>query len=551
MRFRDFLPLGEAPKKSAQILEPEDQKAVSKLIRATTLALGFQGTSFVSRGRSAFEPSPYDFDRIIQAVDTDSYVRQSFMKFRDLFWKEGWDVVGENPETVDYIYQRLDFMEIAMQRPFQDFLSEVVDQLVKFHNVFIVRSRGDLEKYFPGKLSPPDGRKPIVGYYIIPVETVEIMRDAHNRPVKYRQRIDEDWSLSSRSRGKMSPEWMAKDVIHLRRDQKTGRAWGTPYLTAVLDDVVALRQLEEDTENLVHRELFPLYKYSIGSEDFPASQAEIEKAANTIEDLRVEGGLILPERHDVDVIGGGEHVLDADPYLKNMKERVANGLGMFPLHLGMMSLGAGSSAVADRMDIALYDRVKEYQSYFADQVRLFIFNELLYEGGYDPMHSPKDNDVSDRCLMQFHEIDVDTQVKKETHSINKANSNIQGISETRGQLGMDPQQDESDTMAALQARLTPTTQVVPGEKTQTGGTKPAKIIDTTPPDALRPNAQKPSKGGRPNMKNTKRGSGNVIRPTNQFGSRTSPNIRHDDNEAEDMWLDNVVELLDTDQTFEE
>ena len=57
--------------------------------------------------------------------------------------------------------------------------------------------------------------------------------------------------------------------------------------------------MEEDIQNLVHRELFPLYKYRIGTPEQPAEPDEINRAAAEIENMRAEGGLILPHRHDM------------------------------------------------------------------------------------------------------------------------------------------------------------------------------------------------------------------------------------------------------------
>lgn len=78
---------------SAKEIKGEDVKALTKNFRVAALALGYQGTNYFYTGRSNFEPSPYDFDRIIQAVDTDSYVKQAVLKYKDLFWKEGWKIV--------------------------------------------------------------------------------------------------------------------------------------------------------------------------------------------------------------------------------------------------------------------------------------------------------------------------------------------------------------------------------------------------------------------------------------------------------------------------
>ena len=297
MAIKDYIPFRQVEGFSdsdfvAKTIEPEDVKTISKAMKVAALALGYKGSVYWYNSRTTFEPSPYDFERIMQAVDTDSYIKQALNKYKELFWKEGWQIVGENPEAVSYLYQRIDFMEMAMKRPFSDFLLEVSDQLFKYGNVFIVKARADISEYFPTKLNPVSAIEPIVGYYLIPTEQVRIMRAKHNRPKLYQQRTDP----LTYSPVNKNPVWSADRVIHISFDRKTGRAFGTPFLASVLDDVIALRQIEEDIQNLVHRELFPLYKYIIGTPEQPAEPDEIDRAANEIENLRSEGGLILPHR---------------------------------------------------------------------------------------------------------------------------------------------------------------------------------------------------------------------------------------------------------------
>ena len=418
MPIRQYLPFQQSSSKefdfAAAQLDATQISGLAKTMKVAALALGYQGTNYFYTGRSNFEPSPYDFDRIIQAVDTDSYVKQAVAKYKDLFWKEGWQIVGENPEAVEYLYQRIDYMEMAMKRPFLEFLIDLSDQLFKFANVFIVKARGDLSQYFPSKIEPINATQPVVGYYLIPTEQTRILRDRYNRPKSYQQQTDPlTYAPTDRD-----PVWSAERVIHLFFDRKPGRAFGTPFMSNVLDDVVALRQMEEDIQNLVHRELFPLYKYRIGTADQPAEPEEIDQAAFEIENLRAEGGLILPFRHDVDVIGAGNSALDASAYLDHFKERVAIGLGVAPHHLGM-TLNGGNRAMTERLDTALYDKIKQFQKQFAEMIRLHIFNEILFEGGFDPITNPIGNETSDRCYFKFNEIDVDTQVKKK-HTLYKS-----------------------------------------------------------------------------------------------------------------------------------
>ena len=102
MAIRDYLPFQRVENENdfvARTLEPDDVRSLSKSIRIASIALGFRGVALTVNTRTIFEPSAYDFERIIQAVDTDSYVKQAFNKYKELFWKEGWDILSENHEA--------------------------------------------------------------------------------------------------------------------------------------------------------------------------------------------------------------------------------------------------------------------------------------------------------------------------------------------------------------------------------------------------------------------------------------------------------------------
>jgi len=527
MAIRDYLPFVQNSSADffAKTLEPEQIKILSKALKPAALALGYQGSTYYYNTRSTFEPSPYDFDRILQAVDTDSYVKQATLKYKELFWKEGWSITGENSEAVAYLHQRIDFMEMAMKRPFIDFLTEVADHLIKFSNVFIVKARGDMSEYFPQKLNPVNAGLPIVGYYLIPTEQVRILRDKFNRPKAYQQQTDP----TTYGPTDKDPVWTAERVIHLHFDRKTGRAFGTPFMSSVLDDVIALRQLEEDIQNLVHRELFPLYKYKIGTAEQPAEPEEIEDAAFQVENMRSEGGLILPYRHDVEVIGANNASLDAANYLNHFKERVAIGLGVAPHHLGMM-MGGGNRSMTDRLDTALYDKVKQYQKHLSEMIRVHIFNELLFEGGFDPIVNPMDSDISDRCFFKFNEIDVDTQVKKETHIIQKFTNSVITLPEARIQLGLDPAYEKEELFAGIQAEIQ-----MDMAKNQ------AEITAQNAPVPKTSDGEQSANKGQRNLPSNKKGPGNIIRPQNQQGRRTSPNIRRSDL----TWLSVIENALES------
>ena len=533
MAIRSYLPFArnQVSALEEKTLKQDDIKALGRSIKIAALALGFRGSSYYYDTRAAFEPSPYDFNRITQAFDTDGYVRQAIAKHKELFWKEGWEIVGENPEAISYLYRRIDFMEMTKKKPFSEFLIELSDQLIKYSNVFIVKARADIGSYFPDKLNPISSTEPIAGYYLIPTEQTYILRDKQNRPKAYQQATDP----LTYSPNDKDPVWSAERVIHMYFDKKPGRAFGTPFLSTVLDDVIALRQMEEDIQNLVHRELFPLYKYTIGTAEQPAEPEEITRAAAEIENLRAEGGLILPYRHSVDVIGANNTALDASEYLNHFKERVSVGLGVAPHHLGM-SMNGGNRSVTDRLDVALYDRVKQLQKQFSEMVRIFIFNELLFEGGYDPLENPMDATVSDRCFMRFKEIDVDTQVKKENHIIQKFVNNLITIDEARLMLSLDTNVEEDRLFGHMQAQLQ--MDMAKNQAELTSKTSSPKSSD----------GQQPATKGQRNLPSSRKGVGNSSRPQNQNGRSSSPNIRRSDDMS---WLVTVEKLLEPEYNYVE
>lgn len=569
MPAKDLLPFVQEKRgrKKAQAITIADTKAIPKLFKAISLAVGFTGGTYsLGFHRINFEPAPYDFNRIIQAIDTDSYVKQAFLKHQELLWKEGFSIVGENTEAINYLNNRLAFMELSMEKPMQEFFMEITDQLAKFSNAFIVKVRGDLQPYFPQPLRPANEKRPVIGYQVIPAETMEIMRDYHNKVIMYRQNVWGSYGYSAAAAGfgkdhrdsaNLLPTWKPEELIHLYVDRKPGRIFGTPSMVAVMDDVISLRQMEEDILNLVHQELFPLYKYKVGTEDHPAEPEEVANAAREVGNIRTEGGIVLPDRHDVEVIGSQGTALDAEKYLNHWKERVAVGLGLSQHHLGMTANG-GNRSVTDNLDTALYDKVKLRQRYVASSLQLRIFNELLLEGGYDP-YVPQ-AEAEDTCTFKFNEIDIDTQIKKENHIIQKWTSDMIEENEMRLLINQRPEMDESKLYTALSERMKPAPGAPVKGDTNNGSTNLSPKSGGGARGPLNPSAAKPPSatvGGsqnKPNkpdsMKNIgsgtntpnkiNKGSANVSRPANQFGRGLSPNAKHSD----DTWLLNVVELLE-------
>jgi hypothetical protein len=171
-------------------------------------------------------------------------------------------------------------------------------------------------------------------------------------------------------------------------------------------------------------------------------------------------------------------------------------------------------------------------------VRLNIFNELLFEGGFDPISNPMEAGDSDRCYFKFKEIDVDTQVKKENHVIQKYVSNLITLDEARIELGYDSDIDMNKTHASIQSDIqVDATKATAQAQAKAQGTGKA-------PEPKTSDGQKSAGPGQKNTPNNRRGVGNAMRPMNQNGRKTSPDIKRYDNN----FLSVIESLLDSEYT---
>lgn len=284
-----------------------------------------------SGGRDTFEPpAGFDFDEIEKAYNTEAYVRQAMDKYIDLMFKSGWDIVGKNQNSVDYIRLRLAAIADATHIPTKQLLIDIAEDMVVYHNVFIVKARmkGGSYSLPPGITATGVGNsEPVVGYFPLPVNTIQIARDSNGTIKKYKQEIG----------GADKPiEIKPEDMVHVYIDKPKGRAFGVPFLWAALDDIKLLRQIEELVARLIYKDIFPLYQYQVGlaQEGFEATDEEIEFVREQIAELTLDGGIVVPERHNISVIGSQGKALDAYQYLKYFEQRVFTGLGISETMMG-------------------------------------------------------------------------------------------------------------------------------------------------------------------------------------------------------------------------
>lgn len=412
-------PLNNAPGSSSN-------KNKASLIKRLGLAFT---TSSGAAAKITFEEPTYGFNDITAAYNTDGYVRQAVDKYVDLIFKSNWDIVGKNQAAVDYVNIRLAAAAEATGSNTRQFLRELGEDLVKYANVFIVKARTSGSYVYPPgvKVSEVNG-KTVAGYYILPPATIQIAREESGTIANYQQKIT----------GKTAIEFKPSDIIHIAWKKERGQAFGVSFLTPVLDDVKILRQIEEDVVRLIYRELFPLHTYTVGIDKpgYQANDEEIAKVKEMIQNMPLDGGIVIPERHKIEIVGSQGKALAVADYLDYFRARVFSGLGVSESIMGVG--GATNRATAESMSDEMKDRIKAFQRVIEDHLESFVINELLREGGYDPLLNPED-----KVQFKFREIDLDARTKLEQSSTQLWNNNLVTFEEARNIIGLEPVVDES------------------------------------------------------------------------------------------------------------
>jgi len=507
---------------------PKHLVSIAKIPRVRSPVLSFKLRS----GIDEFEQSEYDMAEIGRIEDIESFVARAFAQKQGLMFKEGWELVGKNLNTIQYIKQRFEQIGMATGEPFSMVLKELGEDLIRYSNAFLVKVRnrkasGGKIRRSPNKATPVE---PVAGYFALPVSTVRFKRDDSGKILKYKQVLPN---------GKYK-EFNPEDVIHLYFRKKKGFLVGTPSLIPVKDDIRALRRIEENIEMLIYQHLFPLYHYKVGTEMAPAETysdgtTEVDVAKREVEMMPAEGMVVTPERHDIKAIGAEGRALRAEGYLKHFKQRIFAGLGV-----SAVDMGEGDTAnrsTADSMSRNMVDDVKHYQRTWEIFIDEYIIKELLLESTFD---SPIENE--NLVYIKCNEIDIDAKIKVQNHAIASFAGYAITIDELRREFGKEPLTDEefektfwklikepTIMMQAIDEPYSPLAQAVAraastattkADLQQSANAKQKEIAATT----------KAKAAGKPGPKSTKTTSGQRSaqasnQPSNQHGTKTGPEKR--------------------------
>ena len=394
-------------------------------IKALAAKIYFTYKKYIQQRNYDLELPDVKFKTIEKALRVESYLRRSKDRYIELIWKNGYDFIGKNKRAVNYIKRRFKEISYVTSKPTKLLFEEITEQLIPYYNSFILKVRnansssGNSRKYF-GKVV-----QPVAGYFIVDINKIKIRIDNDNKVIIGYEYYDPDNYPFYRE-----SQWDYRDVIHMFISKPPGKYFGEPVMLTVLDDVRALRRMEENVEILVFQHTIPLYQYTIGTNELPCKDGEVEIVKVEVENMMTQGMMVTPARHKIVAVGAQKEALDVSKYLEYFKTRILTGLGHSTVSLG--EAGGASRASANVMEKAVYDAARRYQEIIKMYVNEFIINELLLEGEYDIF------DDEQKVELYIPEIDLDSKIRKEFHTLSLYQGNILTEDEARKEMGYDP-----------------------------------------------------------------------------------------------------------------
>lgn len=398
--------------------------AVYNTVKSTVLKLlGLYRTG-------SFEPPDWNFQEVMEVIQTESMVRRAVEKYVELIWKNGYDFVGDNPKTVEYIRSRFAQIALVTGKPTLVLFQEIAYSLVGFANAFLIKVRRAVASGGKERLTFYGKRlQPIAGLFVADPTYMYVDRDEFGNVKKWRQDLPGHLNFKTNERKR---QWKKEDVIHIQDRTATNPMYfyAMPMIVPVIPDIKALRETEELSIIQSIKFSTPRLHARVGDTQRPGTDPEIASVAGDINGLPDDAVYVTSNRVEVKSMSDGDQVLNIDPYMNYWVKRIRAGLG-----LSGVSMGEGDTAnrnTAQTMTSEMQNTAIKFQQIIKVYLNELI-SELLYETGYKE-HTLK---PEDKVRLYIPEIDLEGKIKKENHAINKFNSNAITFEELREEIGED------------------------------------------------------------------------------------------------------------------
>jgi hypothetical protein len=386
--------------------------------------------------------------RACDAYEIDGFIRIAVDRHAEMF--TDFEFNG-GATQVAYLKRRLNFISLRSGEHWKTILSRYVHEYFKHGNPFLAKVRGDVQDT-EGVKRPlyKQRNRPISSFFLVsPTELEAEVKNGKFLGWKYGNKNDQPSLVSGTialppTRSLLSIKSVSglyangADLVHTPYKKASFSTWGFGITFSALDDVNLLRNVEQITAEGLKKNTIPLLWHKITKADNPLvdPRMELEKAAQKHRTIGPDNVIVTPGTHELKVLGSESQSLRTEGYLNYYARRVFSGLGTSPFLMGFETGTLGTVEAAIEM---LMNRIRFCQQELAINFEMFLINELLWEGGFDPYMKEED-----QVKIVFKDMDEARVIKLQAHYSDLFNKNFIGLDEGRKLSGIKTPLTESD-----------------------------------------------------------------------------------------------------------
>ena len=360
------------------------------------------------------------------AFENEGYFRRIVSRYLELFWKREYTITGNKKVRVKWVENRLFELEQNSKEPLNELFKQISLDLFKYSNAILFKYRSSTKKYRVSGKKWNNGSKdinPIITVFPIPIRglAAEIKQSSTgSKLMRYTYMMPNGVIL----------RLPTEDTIHFKLYSAPGDVFGAPMVGPVIEDIKALRRIEENVELLVFQYAIPFFHVRVGDDNFPAETNDINIVSDDIDQMSVSGMLITGHRVQISPVSASQAAIDVQPYLKYFKDRILGTLGSSAVEMGEGATSNRSTSLT--IDRITQEVAKYAQDSFEEFINKYLIRELLLEGGF------KIKTPDDMVYLKFKELDLDQLIQMQSHYLNLFNNEVLNHDEVRIKMGLKP-----------------------------------------------------------------------------------------------------------------
>jgi len=268
----------------------------------------------------------YDFTKIRQIYRRFGFIRQALAVYKNRATSEYPDVMCDNLRARNVLMDRLDTMNIFDQLP------DMFQDLTSFGNVFyeILYDEEEIDIEANKKLTARSGgfdiRIPkekdfkttarrlnrIVGIKRLEPDYMRIVVNEYGQ-IRYYVNIRDSANYIVLER------WR---VIHIKLDPLPGDAWGIGLIESAVDDIAALRMVEDLQLQLIKHDIYPFRMFKCPTNEI------VTEVENKLAEQERFGDLVVPKDVDMDQSSVGNASQDLRALMNFYEQKIFMDLGV-------------------------------------------------------------------------------------------------------------------------------------------------------------------------------------------------------------------------------